>query len=639
MFTFAEADVRIQFTDGFENREDLNFLDCISPVVCLDKVSPVVCLEKLTKDDIYDLTKSSLRQKNVKKLLRKLKRLKRDRNQSFDKSRKERQQREEDEKNNKFRAIQEFLEGVHSGVDRSNLMDVDGMTIIQPKFKSLADIDRDLDTSSLAGSSRSEHSRPVRVSTTPNRYSISSSSTTKPKIRHQKKFINPNATYNIEDIWGMSICNLQVVVLVKWENYPAKDNTWEPLENVKDTEALERFLKNELDGEEEIVGKICDELLAEQSVEIQEYNEKLKTVVMKELSTFDPTEYKCYQLVYKLVKDQTAYYNNFRRKFRHMVVLNHFHERDVSQNVAHKAIANEILEKENRVFSVSIVNDVDFDVFPRFDYISNTIFPSEELFKEIEGVGCKCEGGCSKDSMCCPSTVDKAMFGYKLICGKKRLRLNHTQMIYECSDSCACESNCLNRVTQQPRLVPVAIFKTDNGRGWGLKAKTNISKGTYLMEYTGEIIDQNESNRRGKEYDEIGQSYMFDLDYNETVSAEYTIDAFKCGNISRLINHSCEPNCRIWPVTTCKQNPLIHKICYFSSRFIKDGEELTIDYGGRPFDGEDEDEEDKDEEDKDENSTANGEIVRRYQTEASCKCGSDSCRGFIFKTTGSLNSQ
>lgn len=43
---------------------------------------------------------------------------------------------------------------------------------------------------------------------------------------------------------------------------------------------------------------------------------------------------------------------------------------------------------------------------------------------------------------------------------------------------------CPNRVAQQPRDVPVEIFKT-NDRGWGVRAPVDVERGKVLGIYTG----------------------------------------------------------------------------------------------------------------------------------------------------------
>jgi SET domain/Pre-SET motif/Chromo (CHRromatin Organisation MOdifier) domain len=609
------VDTQIQFTDQLRDNGKLVIPDCLKPIVMA---------VKLTDSEIYDITKGFNREKNLKAYMKKQSAAK---PPKIEKSRKRR--REEIEVDEKARVLQEFLECVANGVDMSSLRDE--IAIFKPKYQRHGDIDRYSETSSNSGrTSSTESSRPRRVSIVPERFSITGLEP-KPKIPKKTQFQDPEASYEVEAIWDMNLINNEVFVQVKWENYPPKDNTWEPLKNVKDCEAIEEFLEHETKGDEEAINSVSQELLDEQADILKAYSERPKHLIMLELKNFDPLEFKCYQLIYNLVKDQTGFYHNFRKKFRHMIILNHFHMLDIAQQKRHKEIRTDIMENENNMFSVSIVNEVDFTVLDYFKYVSENIFPNvTEMNKDDQNneFGCKCKDGCTRESKCCPTNIKGGQFAYKLVNDKKRLRLNYTQMIFECNKNCPCDENCLNRVTQQPRLFPLACFKTEDGRGWGLKTKTNIPKGTFLMEYTGEIIDQEESNRRGEMYDEIGLSYLFDLDFNETADATYTIDAFKCGNLSRLINHSCEPNCRIWPVTTCSQDSSIYKLCYFSTRLIKAGEELTFDYGGGvPVDNVSV----SAEADDDETGGVSGNnIVRRHKTVDSCKCGSLNCRGFIF---------
>lgn len=548
------------------------------------------------------------------------------RRNSMDKSRKQRREELDTDARKKIKVIlEEFLECRSNNVD----MLQNEIAIFKPKHIKLADIDRDCnfsETSSISGrDSLGKSSRPRRASIAPERFVFTPEPSPKPKLQKKPLYVDPDASYEVEAICDINLIKNQIFVQVKWENYTTKDNTWEPLENVKETEALEQFLEYEMTGEEEKINAACQQLLDEDQQDLEAFSRKPKRAIMQELKNFDPLEFKCYQLIYMLIKDQENFYYNFRKKFRHMLILNHFHELDIKQHEEHKRVKTDIMEKEMKVFSVTIVNDVDFTTFEYFHYVRENILPADydDLNRSVK-LGCNCENGCSRESNCCPSIV-KGQFAYKNVNNKKRLRLNNTQMIYECNENCSCDVNCLNRVTQQPRLFPMQIFKTDDDRGWGLKTTSNIPSGTFLMEYTGEIIDQQESNLRGEKYDEIGLSYLFDLDFNDEADAVYTIDAFKSGNLSRLINHSCEPNCRIWPVMTANQDPQIYKLCYFSVRLIKAGEELTFDYsGGVPIEPTNNDADDES------GGVAGNNIVRRYRTVDSCKCGSENCRGFIF---------
>lgn len=149
------------------------------------------------------------------------------------------------------------------------------------------------------------------------------------------------------------------------------------------------------------------------------------------------------------------------------------------------------------------------------------------------------------------------------------------------------------------------------------------------MEYTGEIINQEEALRRGTEQDERGQTYMFDLDYSDNAEAVYTVDAGVYGNLSRLINHSCEPNCIIWPVTSCVEDFSIYKLCYFTTKPIKTGEELLIDYTGACEITDDIESTENDLEGYIAEQGTN--IALRHQkNQTICKCGSTKCRGIMW---------
>lgn len=602
-------DARIQFADSTHEDLTKNLL----------KNESFVKLERLTNEEVHNFTKGTRRFKLVRDEMKRIRR------EAREKSRKKNTKTLHYDGRKKAEEFAKFIE-----CDNGEMYSIsDHFAIIQPRFKAVVDIDRDCsfsETSSVTGTSGSTNrSRPRRLSMVPQRFTITNES---PKLKQpaKKLKLDPEASYEVEAIRNMNLINNEIVVQVKWENYPEKVNTWEPLENVRDCEAFEDFLKYELDGQEKAIDAVLTQLTEEMKEELEAFGKKPKTAIMQELKKLDFLEFQCYQIIYMLITDQPNHYQSFRKTFRHMVLLDHFHKLDNTQYKAHKEITADILNHEPHI-SVSISNDVDFSVLEYFNYVRENVFPSEVSNPEKGSIGCKCVGGCSRESKCCPSTVKGAKFVYKNINGKNRLRQTRfTQMIYECNEHCTCDENCVNRVTQQPRLIPLKIFKTSNGRGWGLKTRVNIPKGTFIMEYTGEIIDQEESVRRGKVYDQIGQSYLFDLDYNEKSEAVFTIDAFKSGNLSRLINHSCDPNCKIWPVTTCNQNPLIYKICYFSTKFIKTGEELTFDYGG----GNDDDEDISDNESEAAEAGITGTITQRHRTTDLCKCGSEKCRGFIF---------
>ncbi|RUS91880.1 hypothetical protein EGW08_000282 [Elysia chlorotica] len=127
---------------------------------------------------------------------------------------------------------------------------------------------------------------------------------------------------------------------------------------------------------------------------------------------------------------------------------------------------------------------------------------------------------------------------------------------------------------------------------WGLFAMEPIAADEMVIEYVGEKIRQPIADLREKHYEKtgIGSSYLFRVDH-ETI-----IDATKCGNLARFINHSCNPNCYAKIITVDG----FKKIVIYSKRDIDVNEEITYDYKF-PF-----------EEDK-----------------IPCLCGSQGCRGYL----------
>lgn len=96
--------------------------------------------------------------------------------------------------------------------------------------------------------------------------------------------------------------------------------------------------------------------------------------------------------------------------------------------------------------------------------------------------------------------------------------------------------------------------------GLGLFAKTTFKKGDLVIEYTGEKISTDTANIRG------GQ-YLFELNDN------WVVDGRGRENLARYINHSCAPNC--YPEIDEKEE----HIFIYAKRNIKEGEELTYNYG------------------------------------------------------------
>ena len=143
------------------------------------------------------------------------------------------------------------------------------------------------------------------------------------------------------------------------------------------------------------------------------------------------------------------------------------------------------------------------------------------------------------------------------------------------------------------------IVKNSKIHGSGVFAKTDIKKGTRIIEYIGQKVTRQEGDKRSekriKKYlnsKKTGSVYIFEL------NSRYDIDGSFSYNKARYINHSCKPNCEV----DIKNG----RIWISAIKNIIKNEELSYDYGYE-FDVDD------------------------YK-DHKCKCGASNCIGYIISS-------
>ncbi|KAF8233816.1 SET domain-containing protein [Tricholoma matsutake] len=242
--------------------------------------------------------------------------------------------------------------------------------------------------------------------------------------------------------------------------------------------------------------------------------------------------------------------------------------------------------------SITFTNDVDDEEIPELDpdfqYLETGYIYSKGVMYQDDAerfVCCECEQ-CSFASACdCqgPSELvdgngrkifaytDDRLFAFNVPPGVE---------VIECNAFCQCDASlCPNRVAQLPRDVPVEIFKTID-RGWGVRAPVDIEQGKVLGIYSGLLIPR----RVALALSADDGSYCFDLDGREgpdmqTPDDAYSVDSRMCGNWTRFVNHSCDPNLRVYLVvfdTIPERNAPY--LAFVALKDIQAGTEFTFDY-------------------------------------------------------------
>lgn len=102
------------------------------------------------------------------------------------------------------------------------------------------------------------------------------------------------------------------------------------------------------------------------------------------------------------------------------------------------------------------------------------------------------------------------------------------------------------------------VRRSAPGMGLGLFADEPIRKGEFIIEYTGELITNEEADKRRTRY-------LFEID------ERYTIDGATRSNLARYMNHFCKPN--------VEAEIEAGQINFYALRDIAVGEELGYDYG------------------------------------------------------------
>ncbi|KAL8944275.1 MAG: hypothetical protein Q9216_000570 [Gyalolechia sp. 2 TL-2023] len=176
-------------------------------------------------------------------------------------------------------------------------------------------------------------------------------------------------------------------------------------------------------------------------------------------------------------------------------------------------------------------------------------------------------------------------------------------MLYECDDTNCnvgtdhCGNRSFEGLKQRHKRggkynIGVEVIKTVD-RGYGVRSNRTFEPHQIIVEYTGEIITQDECDERMEnQYKENECFYLMEFDQ------KMILDATR-GSIARFINHSCEPNCEMIKMTVAGKPRMA---LFAGENGVMTGDELTYDYNFNPY------------------------SVKNVQQ---CRCGAPFCRGVL----------
>ena len=195
--------------------------------------------------------------------------------------------------------------------------------------------------------------------------------------------------------------------------------------------------------------------------------------------------------------------------------------------------------------------------------------PSDEV--------CQCKGNCDENCM-------NRIFGIEC-CGDIR---EGKKSYWNCNNGPKCGNRMLS-AEKFPKVKP----RREQGKGWGLTTINGVKTGGLVEEYTGEIIDEKTKRERLEEWT---REHPNDPNYYIMhLETGWYIDARLSGSLSRFINHSCGPNCKLVPVKVKG----LTRVAIVAINDIAPGEFLSYDY----------------------------QFDTRDAEKFICRCGAPNCRG------------
>ncbi|ESQ49643.1 hypothetical protein EUTSA_v10020577mg [Eutrema salsugineum] len=288
------------------------------------------------------------------------------------------------------------------------------------------------------------------------------------------------------------------------------------------------------------------------------------------------------------------------------------------------------ISKGSESVEISLVDDVGTEKVPEFTYIPhNIVYQNAYVHVSLARISdqdccADCKGDClSADFPCACARETNGEYAYtkegllkeefldtclkmkkapdtfnKFYCQECPLERDHDKgthakcdghlirkFIKECWRKCGCDMLCGNRVVQRGIKCELQVYFTEEGKGWGIRTLQDLPKGTFVCEYIGEILTNTELYERNIRCSGERHTYPVTLDADWGSEKDLKdeealcLDATKCGNVARFVNHRCEDaNLIDIPVEIETPDRHYYHIAFFTIRDVKAMDELTWDY-------------------------------------------------------------
>lgn len=150
----------------------------------------------------------------------------------------------------------------------------------------------------------------------------------------------------------------------------------------------------------------------------------------------------------------------------------------------------------------------------------------------------------------------------------------------------------------------LSLRNCGHGKGWGVFAAESIRAGDFVIEYVGEIISEEEYERREKVCNE-SWAYVFTLNLAKGTSSKQGeaayIDAYQVRNLAAFINFGCTPNLEPRAMLSLSGDRRLPRIGFYAKIDINPGQELCY-------------------------RRDTSAVTARSWSDLECRCGSNMCR-------------